>query len=89
MKAISKIILELDKRFEFEAEKTILLLTNEEMVQRSCSVRTHLSGEKKSLRNMMPKEFIGIAVQVNIAIHRSCSKELSELRQYEEECERN
>lgn len=70
-------------------EKKFLLRTNEEVLQRSCSTRSHQSGEKKMLIKSVPKAFICIAVPVGDEIRRWRNKEMSELRQYEEKYERN
>lgn len=59
------------------------------MLKRSGPTRSHWSGKKKKWINSVPNEFIGTAVQVQDAIHRRYSKEMSELRQYSEEIERN
>lgn len=57
------------------------------MLQRSGSMRSHLSEEIKTLINSVPKELNGIAVQLEDAIHMWCSLEDSEIRQNEEEDE--
>lgn len=59
------------------------------MLQRLCLTRSHPSIEEKTLINMESHKFIAISVQDEDAICRCCSKEVSELSQYEEENEQN
>lgn len=58
--------------------------TNEEMSQPSYSKRSHSSGEKKILINTVPNKFVVVAMQTEDANSKWYSKEVCELRQYEE-----
>lgn len=88
--ATTKRILEQEKTVEFlESDETIMLEPNEKMVQRSCLTRILPSGENRTLLNNVHNWFIGLAVKVKGAIHTWCTKEVSELRQYDHGIERS
>lgn len=84
-KAIARTILEVEKRVEYlENEKGFLLQMDEEKLQRSFQAKSYLSGRKKALIKIVSNAFIGIAAEVDDAIQKWYSKEMSELREYKE-----
>lgn len=84
LKAVTETILQLDKLVEsLESENNILLQINDEALWLSRSTMIHPIREKMTLTNRVPKEFIGIVIPEQDAIHRLCSRVVSELRRHE------
>lgn len=90
LKGITNTSLEWEKLVEsLETDTKFLLQMSDEALQRSCQTKSHPGGEERYVINSVHNQFICIAVQMEKAIDRWCSKELSEVGQYEKQNEQN
>lgn len=84
LKAMATTVPEYEERVKSpDPERKILLLTNEERLQRSCWTSSHLSEERNTLIIPVPMEFIGSPGQMEFAILGWGKMEVSGLWQYD------
>lgn len=72
--AMTKTVMDLEKwKDALETERMLLLQTNQEVLLPSCLKRNY-PGEKPTLKENVPHDFIGTSVRLNDAVHNWCNK---------------